>query len=81
MQAFKTSLNITDADTAASSLAELKRRPFASLMTLRKMQRIMAAHDPRVLNLNIEDLVDDRFVRKLDQNGTIDHLYAAYGVK
>jgi ABC-type nitrate/sulfonate/bicarbonate transport system substrate-binding protein len=81
MDAFKTSLNIVDADTAASNLAELKRKPYASLMTLRKMQRIMASHDARVLKLNIEDLVEDRFVRKLDENGTIDHLYAAYGVK
>ena len=31
MQAFKTSLNITDTDTAASNLAELKRKPYASL--------------------------------------------------
>jgi NitT/TauT family transport system substrate-binding protein len=81
MQAFKTSLNIVDADTAASNLTELKRKPYASLMTLRKMQRIMASHDARVLKLNIEDLVEDRFVRKLDENGTIDHLYAAYDVK
>ena len=81
MQALKTSLNITDADTAASNLAELKRKPYASLTALKKMQRIIAIHDARVLKLKIEDLIEDRFVRKLDENGTIDHLYAAYGVK
>jgi ABC-type nitrate/sulfonate/bicarbonate transport system substrate-binding protein len=81
MQALKTSLNITDPDTAASHLAELKRKPYASLTALKKMQRIIAIHDARVLKLKIEDLIEDRFVRKLDENGTIDHLYAAYGVK
>ena len=81
MQAFKTSLNIADANTAATSLGELKRKPYASLVALKKMQRIMALHDARVLRLKIEDLIDDRFVRKLDENGTIDGLYAAYGVK
>jgi len=81
MQAFKTSLNITDANAAESNLSELKPKPYASLMTLKKMQRIMAIHDARVLKLKIEDLIEDRFVRKLDESGTIDRLYAAYGVK
>jgi ABC-type nitrate/sulfonate/bicarbonate transport system substrate-binding protein len=72
MQAFKTSLNITDADTAASNSAELKRKPYASLAALKKMQRIIAIHDARVLKLKIEDLIEDRFLRKLDENGTID---------
>jgi hypothetical protein len=45
------------------------------------MQGIIAIHDARVLKLKIEELIEDRFVRKLDENGTIDHLYAAYGVK
>ncbi len=64
-----------------SNLRELKRKPYATLMTLKKMQRIMAIHDARVLELKIEDLIEDRFVRKLDESGTIDRLYAAYGVK
>jgi hypothetical protein len=34
----------------------------------------MARHDPKVLNVRIEDLVDDRFVRKLDESGVIDRL-------
>jgi hypothetical protein len=43
------------------------------------MQSIIAIHDPRLLKLKIEDLIEDRFVRKLDESGQIDHLYAAYG--
>ena len=79
MQAFKTSLNITDVNTAQSNLSELKRKPYASLTALRKMQRVISIHDNRVRNLRIEDLVDDRFVRDLDAGGSLDRLYNAYG--
>ena len=41
----------------------------------------MALNDPSVLNVKIEDLADDRFVRKLDESGAIDRLYESYGVK
>ena len=41
----------------------------------------MALNDPKVLNVKIEDLADDRFVRKLDESGAIDRLYERYGVK
>ena len=48
---------------------------------MRNMQRVMALHDPKVLTVKIEDLADDRFVRKLDDGGAIDRLYQRYGVK
>jgi hypothetical protein len=33
------------------------------------------------MGVKIEDVIDDRVVRKLDENGTIDQLYSSYGVK
>jgi ABC-type nitrate/sulfonate/bicarbonate transport system substrate-binding protein len=62
-------------------LARANRKPYASVVATRNMRRVMALHDPRVLNVKVEDLVDDRFVRKLDESGTIDRLYATYGVQ
>jgi len=79
MQAFKTSLDVTDANVAEANLSELKRKPYASLVALKKMQRVISIHNPRVLDLKIEDLIEDRFVRALDANGTVDRLYAAHG--
>jgi NitT/TauT family transport system substrate-binding protein len=64
-RAFEASFGITDADTVAGYLAELKRRPYASLPTLRKMQKIMAVQEPRVLDLTVENLIEDRVLRKL----------------
>lgn len=81
MQAFKTSLNITDPDTAASNLAELKRKPYASLTALQGMQRVMGMHDPRLIKVDVRSLIDDRFVRELDENGTIERLYSTYGAE
>jgi hypothetical protein len=64
--------------TAASSLAELRRKPCPSLAPLAKMQKVISIHDPRVLNVSVIDLIDDQFVRKFDEDGELDALYAAY---
>lgn len=78
MQAFNAALSITDEESAASSLAELRRRPYPSLAPLAKMQAVIATHDPRVLKVSLAKLVEDRFVRKFDESGELDALYAAY---
>jgi ABC-type nitrate/sulfonate/bicarbonate transport system substrate-binding protein len=78
MQAFNKALNITDEETAASSLAELRRKPYPSMSPLAKMRTVISIHDPSVLKVSPADLVDDQFVRKFDENGELDALYAAY---
>lgn len=62
-------------------LSRANRKPYASIPAMRNMQRVMALHDAKVLNVNVEDLADDRFVRKLDDSGAIDRLYESYRVK
>ncbi|HEV8532684.1 MAG TPA: ABC transporter substrate-binding protein [Methylomirabilota bacterium] len=62
-------------------LSRANRKPYASITAMRNMQRVMALNDPKVLSVKIEDLADDRFVRKLDESGAIDRLYESYGVK
>ncbi len=62
-------------------LSRANRKPYASITAMQNMQRVMALNDPKVFNVKIEDLADDRFVRRLDESGAIDHLYASYGVK
>jgi ABC-type nitrate/sulfonate/bicarbonate transport system substrate-binding protein len=78
MQAFNAALSITDEATAASSLAELRRKPYPSLAPLAKMQKVISIHDPRVLNVSVADLIDDQLVRKFDENGELDALYAVH---
>ena len=80
MQAYNAALSITDEETAASSLSELRRRPYPSLAPLAKMQAVISIHDPRVLNVSVADLMDDRLIRKFDEDGELDALYAAHSM-
>jgi ABC-type nitrate/sulfonate/bicarbonate transport system substrate-binding protein len=53
------------------------RKPYPCVERLRNMQNVMALHDPKVSSVQIEDLIEDRFVRKLDASGLIDRLYGS----
>ena len=53
------------------------RKPYPSVERLRNMQKVMGFHDPEVLSVKVEDVIDDRFVRKLDKSGVIDRLYGS----
>ena len=59
----------------------LDRKPYASLDGLRNVQRLMKLRNPAVEKVKVEELVDNRFMKKLDQSGFIDEMYAKYGVK
>ena len=41
----------------------------------------MKMRNPNVGKVKPEELIDDRFMKKLDQSGFIDEMYAKYGVK
>ncbi|HVO92470.1 MAG TPA: ABC transporter substrate-binding protein [Terriglobales bacterium] len=58
-------------------LLTLNRKPYPSLDGLRNAQRLMAQQNPKIAHLRIDDLVNARFVRKLDESGFIDRLFAA----
>ena len=59
----------------------LDRKPHASLAGLKNVQRLMKLRNPKVGNVKVDDLIDDRFMKKLDQSGFIDEMYAKYGAK
>ena len=81
MKTFRVSDLIAAESAYQDFLQRMLRKPYPSMGSLRDMQRIIALHDAAVLNVRLEDVVDDRLVRKLDEAGVIDRLYAAYGVK
>lgn len=77
-------LKLTDpaaGERGYQDLRDLNRKPYPIAERLRSMQKVMALHEPKVLSVKVEDVIEDRFVRKLDENGTIDRLYNTYGVK
>ncbi len=59
----------------------LDKKPFPSLDGLRNIQRLMKLRNPKLGSVKVEDLVDDQILRRLDESGFIDKLFAIHGVK
>jgi ABC-type nitrate/sulfonate/bicarbonate transport system substrate-binding protein len=84
MAILKRYLRITDQEAEEGYkdvITGLDRKPYASLAGLRNVQRLMKMRNPAVEKVKVEELVDDRFMKKLDQSGFIDGVYAQYGAK
>jgi NitT/TauT family transport system substrate-binding protein len=62
-------LRIPDTASAEVGYQDLVRgvesKPYPSLEALRNVQRLMKAQNPKVANAKVEELVDDRILRKL----------------
>ena len=59
----------------------MDKKPYPSMEGLRNIQRLMKARNPKLEKAKVEELVDDQILRRLDESGFIDRLYASYGVK
>jgi ABC-type nitrate/sulfonate/bicarbonate transport system substrate-binding protein len=57
-------------------LVGFEKKPYGAAESLRNIQRMMATLNPKVGRVKIEDVIDNRFIRKLDESGYIDALYA-----
>jgi hypothetical protein len=62
-------------------LTSVERKPYPSLEMMRNIQRLMALHNPKVAGVKVEELIEPRFVRKLDESGFIEKVSAAYDGK
>jgi ABC-type nitrate/sulfonate/bicarbonate transport system substrate-binding protein len=72
-------MQITDPALAEEGYHDLmfgiEKKPYPSADSLRNVQRIMALLNPKVSSIKVEEIVDGRFIRKLDENGFIDSAY------
>jgi hypothetical protein len=62
-------------------LTSIERKPLPSLEALRNIRRLMAVQSPKAANVKVEELIDARLIRKLDENGYIDKVAATYGLR
>jgi ABC-type nitrate/sulfonate/bicarbonate transport system substrate-binding protein len=62
-------------------LTSVERKPIPSLDGLRNIQRLMATLNPKVASVKIEELIERRLLRKLEENGFIDKVATSYGLK
>ena len=78
-------LGVTDPSVLEEGYQEiltgLDRKPYPSLAGMKNIQRLMNLREPRVANINIESIVDNSLMEKLDSSGFIDQVYRSYGIK
>ena len=78
-------LRISDPATAEEGyqdlLTGLEKKPFPSIEGLRNTQRLLKPRNPKLETLKVEELIDDRIIRRLEENGFIGRLHATYGIK
>jgi len=57
------------------------RKPYASPQGVMNIVRLMKTRNPKVEKVKPGDVIDDRILKRLDQSGFIDEMYARYGGK
>ena len=77
-------LRISDSTVAEQGYRDLvqvsDQKPYVSIEGMRNIQRLVKIHNPVVANVKIEDLIDNRPLKKLEENGFLQRTYSAYGV-
>ncbi len=77
-------LKIADSAVAEQGYRDLlqiiETRPYVSLDGMRNIQRLVKIHNPAVAGVKVEDVIDNRPLRKLEETGFLQRTYAAYGV-
>src|SRR5438309_4277787 len=68
-------------DVVALLRAEDNRKPYVPIDGLRILQRIMKTQNPKIGDVKVDNLVDSSIVKKLDDSGFFEKLYAEYGIK
>jgi ABC-type nitrate/sulfonate/bicarbonate transport system substrate-binding protein len=78
-------LKITDGSLAEQGYRDLVQisdpKPYVSLDGLRNIQRLIKIQNPIVGNVKVEDLIDNRPLKKLEDSGFIQKTFSAYGMK
>ena len=72
-------LRIKDSLTAEEGYQDtvrtLARKPYPAVEGMRNVQRLLKTQNPRIGEVNVEDLVDNRHIRKLDESGFFERIY------
>jgi hypothetical protein len=55
-------------------------KPYPSIDGMRSTQRFIKMHNPAAAAVNVDRLIDDRLVKKLDETGFIDQMKKRYRI-
>jgi hypothetical protein len=81
----KTLMRCLKIDAAAAEegyqdlLRGVDRKPIPSLEGLRNVQRLLKLRTPKVGDLKLEEVIDGRIAKRLDDSGFIEKAFAAQG--
>jgi NitT/TauT family transport system substrate-binding protein len=85
LKAIMQHLRISDPATAEEGYQDLitglDKKLVPSVDGLRNTQRLLKPRNPKLENVKVEELIDDRILRRLDESGFISRLQATYGIK
>ncbi len=77
-------LKINDPSVAEQGYQDLVQisdpKPYVSLEGLRNIQRLIKIQNPPIGNVKLEELIDNRPLKKLEDSGFLQKTYAAYGI-
>jgi NitT/TauT family transport system substrate-binding protein len=78
-------LRISDPATAEEGYQDLTtgldKKLLPSVEGLRNTQRLLKPRNPKLESVKVDELIDDRIVRRLDESGFLSRLQATYGIK
>jgi ABC-type nitrate/sulfonate/bicarbonate transport system substrate-binding protein len=78
-------LKLADASVAEDGYQDVingvERKPYPVVEGLRNIQRLMKIRNPALDKVKVEDMIDDRILRRLDESGFIDQLAKTYPAK
>jgi len=63
------------------ALEMLDRKPYPSVEGLHNVRRMLARSNPKVATIQVEDVIDTRILRKLDDSGFSDSLDNTQGAR
>src|SRR5215472_15486355 len=68
-------------DAYQDLLRGVDRKPVPSLEGMRNVQRLLKLRNPKIGEVKAEDIIDNRIMRRLEDSGFIERVYATYGAK
>jgi ABC-type nitrate/sulfonate/bicarbonate transport system substrate-binding protein len=73
--------NIADAEEGYDGLLKaMELKPYPTARAMQNMQRFVKTQNPTIADVEVDDVLDARVIKKLDESGFIDEVYRRYGV-
>jgi hypothetical protein len=73
--------NLADGEEGYDGLSKaMELKPYPTVQAMQNMHRFVKMQNPQIADLKVEDVLDSRVIKKLDESGFIDEMYKAYGV-